>query len=184
MPGPKPKVNKILDEIVDLKTVSAFLNLTPGRVRQFSKLGFPQIERGLYPLLKATHWYIQYLRDMAGGRDNKDIEELKRRKLAAEAQLAELKIAEEEKRVVLIEDIARDLERFIISMKQTMTSWPSGLMPQILACTAPEEYQAVLDSAVRALLNDLANGLVNYKRRTKAPKRKAQRSKKAVRARS
>ena len=93
-----------------LDTICKLLDLSPRRVQQLSKEGvIPKAERGRYELVPAVRGYISYLKERTVTGDVKEgdnvisFDEARRRKIAAEAALAELELEKERGNVVSIE---------------------------------------------------------------------------------
>jgi phage terminase Nu1 subunit (DNA packaging protein) len=77
-----------------LDTISKLLDLTPRRVQQLSKEGvIPKLDRGRYELVPAVRGYIRYLKERSINPGVVSFDEVRARKTAAEAEMAELELA-------------------------------------------------------------------------------------------
>ena len=103
-----------------LDTICELLDLSPRRMQQLSKEGvIPKAERGRYELVPAVRGYISYLKERTVTGDVKEgdnvisFDEARRRKIAAEAALAELELEKE--------------RGYVVSIEQTEKLWTSVL---------------------------------------------------------
>jgi phage terminase Nu1 subunit (DNA packaging protein) len=79
-----------------LKTISKLLDLSPRRVQQLVKEGvIPKMERGRYELVPVVRAYIHYLRERNIQAGVVSLEEVRTRKIKAEAELAEIDLAQQ-----------------------------------------------------------------------------------------
>jgi len=84
-----------------------------------------------------------------------DIEEAKRRKIAAEAGLAELELAKEQGTVVLVEDVADEFAEQVSALRAKLLSMPSKLGSLIFTAKDVTEAKEILENAMLEALNEL-----------------------------
>jgi len=129
------------------------LKRTARRVRQRGDAGvLPPPVRGRMPLIATTAAYVAYLETMSGGPQlGPDEREARRRKILAEAQLAELELAERSGAVAPIATSVRVLEEMVVVSREHLLAVPGKLA----ALLSPEDVEIVRD-ALHEALDDLA----------------------------
>jgi hypothetical protein len=86
-----------------------------------------------------------------------DLDEARQRKLAAEAQLAELDLARQQGQVVAIEDVGVELERCYSAVRSRLMAIPPKLAP-LLCPDDPATAQSMIEAVVIEALAELSNG--------------------------
>ena len=87
-------------------TISKLLLLTPRRVQQLVREGvLPRSERGRYELVPVVQAYVAYLKDRTIGTEVNviSLDQARQRKLAAEAELAEILLREKTNVLVYVD---------------------------------------------------------------------------------
>ncbi|HEX2526895.1 MAG TPA: hypothetical protein VHL31_11455, partial [Geminicoccus sp.] len=84
-----------------------------------------------------------------------DFDEARQRKVAAEAQLAELELARQRGEVVAIEDVGVELERCYSAVRNRLMAMPPKLAP-LLCPEDPAVAQRLLEAAVVQALAELS----------------------------
>ena len=97
-----------------------------------------------------------------------DFEEARTRKMAAEAELAELELATERGRLVTVEDCASRLVRILERVRARLVAVPGKLAPRLVGVETAMEARGVLEEAVAETLAELAGGDVTAPRKRKA----------------
>lgn len=129
---------------------------------------FPIEKRGrgragqLYDTAKVIEWLekrqINYL---TGNQGLIDLDEAKRRKMAAEAGLAELELMKEQGYLVEIEKIADDFGEQLSNFRAKMISIPSKCAAQVLTCENVQEIKSILEDSIYEALNEI-RGIGNF----------------------
>lgn len=91
-----------------------------------------------------------------GNQDLIDIEEGKRRKMAAEAGLAELELLKEQGKVVEIERVAEEIGEQLSNFRAKMLSLPSKVAGQAYTAKDIKEIKSILDDAIYEALNEIS----------------------------
>jgi hypothetical protein len=78
------------------------------------------------------------------------------RREAAEARLAELKVAQQQRRLVETDAVIRHWAAQVSTAKSLLLSLPSRLAAQLAACTASSLAHAVLEKAILEVLHELS----------------------------
>lgn len=85
-----------------------------------------------------------------------DLEEGKRRKMAAEAGLAELELLKEQGQVVDIAIVAEEVGGQLSNFRAKMLSIPSKVAGQVYTAKDMKEIKSILDDAIYEALNEIA----------------------------
>jgi Holliday junction resolvase-like predicted endonuclease len=142
-----------------LGEVSEYLGLTPQRVCQLVKEGVvPRVGRGEYDLVAAFQGYIAYLRENSESEERMGISEAKQRKLAAEAQLAELTLEQEKKKLVRVDAIEEYWVGIVTAAKTKFLAMPNRLSPLLVGQEKIASVHKILQEAIVESLNELAKG--------------------------
>lgn len=94
--------------------------------------------------------------NLIGNQDAIDLEEGKRRKMAAEAGMAELELLKEQGRVVEIERVADEIGEQLSNFRAKMLSIPSKVAGQVYTAKDIKEIKGILDDAIYEALNEVA----------------------------
>ena len=146
-----------------LDTICNLLDLSQRRVQQLSKEGvIPKAERGRYELVPAIRGYIRYLKERSITGDAKDgdnvisFEEARRRKLTAEAELAELVLATEQKKVVSIGDTEKSWSEVLGAVRAKILSMPTVMAAQVAVETDQKIVKELLTKQAEQALMELS----------------------------
>lgn len=85
-----------------------------------------------------------------------DLEEGKRRKMAAEAGLAELELLKEQGQVVEISVVAEEVGGQLSNFRAKMLSIPSKVAGQVYTAKDMKEIKSILDDAIYEALNEIS----------------------------
>lgn len=150
--------------IVNKKQLAEILGLSEETLTQYQKDGtFPILHkrRGRAGSDYETADVIAWLErrrvgHMIGNQDAIDIEEGKRRKIAAEAGLAELELLKEQGKVVEIDRIAEEIGEQLSNFRAKMLSIPSKVAGQVYTAKDIKEIKVILDDAIFEALNEIS----------------------------
>lgn len=155
------------EQTVPLKTIARVCNITERRVNQLVKEGvMPRHERGRYPFIRCVTGYIQYLQARVDGSGFKspDIEESKNRKLAAEAEMAELELAKGRREVMTIADHFKVVNILFDLLRTSLLALPTRLAPNLVTATDVKGIKSTLESDLDGILRELSASVVNSSR--------------------
>ena len=93
-----------------------------------------------------------------------DLEEAKRRKMAAEAALAETELAQVQGRLVEADEIERAWSELVANCRAKLLSIPSKVSPEVFAAESLVEVKATMKSAIMEALNELADTEIDSER--------------------
>jgi phage terminase Nu1 subunit (DNA packaging protein) len=149
-----------LDDIVVTTTeLARLLKMTPRRVRALAEAGkLPQISRGKFNLVNAVGTHVERLREVQEAATSDVSErEWRKRKVAAQAALAELDLAERQGQVARIEPVSAAVVALITMVRNKFLSVPSHL-----AARVPQNVQAsvfqIAEKQIHGALDELASG--------------------------
>ena len=148
------------EQTAPVAAVAKICNITERRVQQLAKEGvMPKPERGRYPLILCVTSYIRHLQARLDGigTTSPNIEDAKTRKIAAEARLAEIELANAEFETIAIKDHAKVIENIAEIIKAKLISLPTLLAPTLAMETNQAVCQSNLEENVHATLEELAS---------------------------
>lgn len=93
---------------------------------------------------------------LIGNQDAIDIEEGKRRKIAAEAALVEIELLKEQGKVIEIEKVVDEIGEQLSNFRAKMLSIPSKVAGTVYTAKDVKEIKGILDDAIYEALNEIA----------------------------
>ena len=154
----------------DVQTIARLLDVTVRYVQEMAQKGIiPKAAHGKYPVIPCVHGYIHYLRGLAlkGDSDNVvDLEKSRRRKLAAEAELAELELAKAREAVISVEIHGKVVGNICDIIRTKLLSVPSKIAPAVALETDQGICKNIIDDEVRGSLTELARFVSDESGRT------------------
>jgi hypothetical protein len=143
-----------------LKTISKLLDLSPRRVQQLVKEGvIPKMERGRYELVPVVRAYIHYLRERNIQAGVVSLEEVRTRKIKAEAELAEIDLAQQRGETINVDAAAIVWGEVLGVAKSRLLSIPAKLAPIVAVEDAPAICKALIEEQVFEVLDELADDI-------------------------
>lgn len=147
-------------ELVNSATIAACLGLTERRVRQLVDEGVISATKRnnalKFDLIQTVNDYIVAMREDAASKASLDVNE---RKLIAEAEYRETKVAQEKYKLAEIEgtmhrsdDVRAATEQLVYSIRSMLVAFPGRLAVDVAAVkTAPEAERLIRDEVNRVL---------------------------------
>lgn len=146
-----------------LKTISKLLDLSPRRVQQLVKEGvIPKMERGRYELVPVVRAYIHYLRERNIQAGVVSLEEVRTRKIKAEAELAEIDLAQQRGETINVDAAAIVWGEVLGVAKSRLMSVPAKLAPIVAVEDAPAICKALIEEQVFEVLDELADEIATW----------------------
>lgn len=146
-----------------LKTISKLLDLSPRRVQQLVKEGvIPKMERGRYELVPVVRAYIHYLRERNIQAGVVSLEEVRTRKLKAEAELVEIDLAQQRGETIKVDAAAIVWGEVLSAAKSRLLSIPAKLAPMVAVEDDPAICKALIEEQVHEALDDLSGWLAEW----------------------
>ncbi|KXB15705.1 DNA-packaging protein, partial [Xylella fastidiosa] len=119
-------------------------------VDQWARNGCPVVKRGgrgrewAFDTAVVARWLRDKAAEEAAGEAVADIEEWKRRKIAAEAQREELHLADAKKQVAPLEQVEKTLARVFAEVRANLRTIPGRTVALLLGETDERRYKRVL----------------------------------------
>lgn len=131
------------------------LSLTPRRIQQLAAEGMPKASRGKYDVAACVKWYIEY-REQRAREDAKptSIDDAKLRLAVAQAETAELDLAERRGELVSVATYEDRLGRILTLLRSRLLALP-GRVAVLLPIPAPEAL-AIIEPAVAEFMTELS----------------------------
>lgn len=139
-------------------TIAALLDLDARRIQQLARAGvIPKAKRGAYPIAESVRGYIRFLRSDRSPASITDFDEVRTRKMAAEAEMVELELGRERGRLVTVEDAAREVTAMLDGLRSNLLAFPAKHAHRLVGCKTIAEVTAKLEPAVHELMTVLAS---------------------------
>ncbi|WP_038210482.1 terminase small subunit [Xylella fastidiosa] len=132
-------------------------------VDQWARNGCPVVKRGgrgrewTFDTAVVARWLRDKAAEEAAGGAVADIEEWKRRKIAAEAQREELHLADAKKQVAPLEQVEKTLARVFAEVRANLRTIPGRTVALLLGETDERRYKRVLLQEIDQTLENLAS---------------------------
>ena len=142
------------------KVIASLFDITERRVQQLVAQGvIPKTERGRYELFPAVQGYIKFLRERKLSEAVVSLDEARQRKLAAEAELAEIELAKARADVVRIDDVARQWDAILSGVRTRLLALPTKVAPMVAVENDQSIVKEMIEDGVYSALGELAAGL-------------------------
>lgn len=146
-----------------LDTISKLLDLTPRRVQQLSKEGvIPKLDRGRYELVPAVRGYIRYLKERSINPGVVSFDEVRARKTAAEAEMAELELLQRKGDLIPMQQVVDTWLELIASCRSKMLSMPAKLAPVVAVEDNPAVCKQLVEEQMMEALDEIARWIDDY----------------------
>lgn len=134
--------------IISPATLAAIVGLTRRRLEQFAAEGMPRSDRGAYPMAQCVQWIIA----RSGRAVLSPLTSVRRRKIEADAEVAELDLARKRGQFVDAAMIYQVHRGECARLKTRMLAIPSKLAPRVARFkTAAQLAEAIREAIVEAL---------------------------------
>lgn len=143
-----------IPETVNAANLSDLLGISANRVSVLAAEGvLPKAGRGKYVLADSVRGYIAYSKDNPSGRKRQTSDQ-KDRLTKAQADLAELKLAQANGELLPAGEVAREWQGVVIDLRARLLAMPSRVAA---ALGLERATAAALDAEVRHTLEDIAD---------------------------
>lgn len=147
--------------LIPVATIATILNLTTTRVQQLAKDGvIPKASHGQYELIASVTSYIKYLQErVPGGGGSKmsaDINDERARLLKAQADMAEIELAERSGSLVAVERVESDWIQVLSACRSKLLGIPTKSAHQIINLVEIYEVEKFLKQMIHEALEELA----------------------------
>jgi phage terminase Nu1 subunit (DNA packaging protein) len=147
-------------KVANLNEVANIFGVSDQTVRKWVGKGCPVLQEGglqrewKFSTADVSSWLVAQQK-RAKSEEHVDLEEARRRKLAAEAELAELDAAVRRGDVVPIEMVAKIIADQFTACRARFLSIPTKLAPVLISSTDMVECRTLLEAAVDEALHEL-----------------------------
>lgn len=142
-----------------VSTIAKLFGLSERRVQQMAQEGIiPKPEKNQYELVGCVRSYINYLQQRAFGKGvaPQDTHVERARLLKAQADMAEIELAEKTRALVTVERVEADWLAMVSATRAKLLSIPTKSAYQIAALKEPQEIERFLKRTIYEALNELA----------------------------
>ena len=150
-------------------TIASLFNLTERRVQQLaSEKIIPKPQHGKYELIGAVRGYIQYLKARASGQQSgaSEYQAQRLRLIKAQADEAQLRVAELRAERVSMEEVAQAWARFSGAMIVRFMLLPNYLQDEF---GLTDDERGVIEVELHTVLENLTQPFNQFMRSTHAP---------------
>ncbi len=143
-----------------VSTIAKLFGLTERRVQQLAKDGIiPKPEKNQYELVGSVRAYINYLQQRAFGKGAapRDTHLERARLIKAQADMAEIDLAEKTGALVTVDRLEADWMAMVNACRSKLLSIPTKVAYQISNLKDPEEIENFLKRTIHEALTELAS---------------------------
>jgi phage terminase Nu1 subunit (DNA packaging protein) len=143
-----------------VSTIAKLFGLSERRVQQLAQEGvIPKPEKNQYELIGSVRSYINYLQQRAFGKGvlPQDTHQERARLLKAQADMAEIDLAERTGQLVTVERVEADWISMVTACRAKLLSIPTKAAYQISNLKKPEDIEKFLKHTINEALAELAN---------------------------
>ncbi len=157
------------EQTVPIGSLGSVLNLSERRVQQLVKEGvLSKEERGRYPFMTNVKGYVMYLQARVDG-NNKgiiDLDEARKRKLQAEAMMAELELERTQENTISVADHGEFVGKLGDTIKGRLMVLPSKLAPALALETKQGLCKQIVEDEIRSALKEVSRVISDNELRT------------------
>ena len=146
------------EQTVAIGALGRVINLSDRRIQQLVKEGvLERHEKGRYPFLSNVKAYVVYLQQRAdGGGTVIDLEDARKRKLGAEARLAEIELKKAEEQIISVDSHAEVIGKIGDLVRGRLTAIPSKTAPSLALEQKQVVCKEIVEHEIRECLSELA----------------------------
>jgi len=147
------------EQTVPIGTLCKVLNLTERRIQQLvQKEVLVKEERGRYPFQKNIKLYVMFLQSRVDGNNTSiiDLDEARKRKLQAEAMLAELELQNAQENTISVTDHGEIVGKLGDILKSRLLVMPSKIAPALSLESKQGLCKIIVEDEVRSCLQEIA----------------------------
>jgi phage terminase Nu1 subunit (DNA packaging protein) len=150
---------------VNMQKLADILGVTRKTIRERMNKGLPYESRGdtgreyVFDSVKVIAWMIEHAQEggfQRGLKPDLNLNDLKKRKLEAEAMRVEIEIAKEMKTLVNVDDAVSGIASAATTFRQQIQNIPRRVTPLLLGETDEQVAREILSSQLEECLNELS----------------------------
>ena len=157
------------EQTVPIGSLGSVLNLGERRIQQLVKEGvLTKEERGRYPFMTNVKNYVMYLQSRVDGNSSGiiDLDEARKRKLQAEAMMAELELERTQENTISVSDHGEIIGKLGDTLKGRLMVMPSKLAPSLALETKQGLCKQIVEDEVRSTLKEISRVISDDELRT------------------
>ncbi len=137
--------------------IARLLDLTTRRVQQLSNEGvIPKAERGRYELVPAVRGYIAYLKERSINPGVVSFDEVRARKIAAEAEMAEIELREKKGQLIPASEVVASWGEIVGACRSKLLAVPAKIAPVVAVEDNPAVCKQIVEEQIGEALYELA----------------------------
>lgn len=147
------------EQTVPIGSLGSVLNLSERRIQQLVKEGvLSKEERGRYPFMTNVKGYVMYLQSRVDGNNSGiiDLDEARKRKLQAEAMMAELELERTQENTISVADHGEFVGKLGDTIKGRLMVLPSKLAPALALETKQGLCKQIVEDEIRSALKEIS----------------------------
>ena len=149
--------------LVNRSELAAIFGVAMTTVDAWTNRGMPIVERTMgrgtnwsFDTAAVAAWRTEQAVTQTGDEEKLNFEEARRRKMAADAMLAEIELIERRGEILEIDTVVKEWESLVLSMRARMMAIPPRLAPAVLVENDVATVQAILEDSIYECLRELA----------------------------
>ena len=140
-----------------VEIIARLLDLTTRRVQQLSNEGvIPKAERGRYELIPAVRGYIAYLKERSLNPGVISFDEVRARKIAAEAEMAEIELREKKGQLIPASEVVDSWAEIVGACRSKLLAVPAKIAPVVAVEDNPAVCKQIVEEQIGEALYELA----------------------------
>jgi len=140
-----------------VEVIARLLDLTTRRVQQLSAEGvIPKAERGRYELVPAVRGYIAYLKERSINPGVVSFDEVRARKIAAEAEMAEIELREKKGQLIPASEVVSSWGEIVGACRSKLLAVPAKIAPVVAVEDNPAVCKQIVEEQIGEALYELA----------------------------
>lgn len=140
-----------------VEIIARLLDLTTRRVQQLSQEGvIPKAERGRYELVPAVRGYISYLKERSLNPGVVSFDEVRARKIAAEAEMAEIELREKKGQLISANEVVDSWGEIVGACRSKLLAVPAKIAPVVAVEDNPAVCKQIVEEQIGEALYELA----------------------------
>lgn len=150
---------------VNRREIARLLGVSMPTVSDWVDRGLPVVNRGsrgipwAFDVAACFAWRLEYELANAVGASTRDVtrEDAEKRKIIADAILAEIKVAEQLRSVVKVEDVSRIWEGRIVASRETFQGIAQRIAPLLVGESDQGRIESTIETEIARALEELAS---------------------------
>lgn len=154
-------------KIVNRSELAELFGVVVNTVDTWTRAGCPMVQKGSRGVPAAfntgdvSRWRLDQAREAAGGENIADENQLKKRKMLADVNVAELNFAKARSEVAPVREFERATAALMAAIRANVMNVPQRIVVRLLGCTDETEFKNELRAELVLALTEAANADLN-----------------------